>query len=315
MRARLSIDPAHRTDAWEDAAALLDRLRATTPLTHCITNSVVTNFTANAVLAIGAAPAMVDIVGEAGRFAGIAGGLLVNLGTPHPEQRDAAREAVAAASAAGTPWVLDPVAIGALPIRTALAHELLEFRPTAIRGNASEILALAGTGAGGRGVDAADSTDAAAEAATHLATTFGAVVAVSGPVDLITDGTRVARIANGDVLLTRVTGGGCALGAVTAAFLAAAASDEGAAIDAPDPIGGPDAFGGFDAFDATVAATLAYTVAAELATAGPAGAPRPGPGTFAIRFLDGLAAVDAAALRARAQVTITTSAARAGAAA
>ncbi|WP_395245467.1 hydroxyethylthiazole kinase [Agromyces sp. MMS24-K17] len=291
MRARLSIDPAQRTDAWEDAAALLERLRATTPLTHCITNSVVTNFTANALLAIGAAPAMVDIVGEAGPFAGVAGGLLVNLGTPNPEQREAAREAVAAATAAGTPWVLDPVAIGALPIRTALAHELVALRPTAIRGNASEILALAGTGAGGRGVDAADSTDAAAEAAAHLATTFGSVVAVSGPVDLITDGTRVARIANGDALLTRVTGGGCALGAVTAAFLGAAraARAEGDA--------------GVDEFSATVAATLAYTVAAELATAGD----RPGPGTFAARFLDALASVDAADLRARAHVTVTTS--------
>ncbi|MGW9168880.1 hydroxyethylthiazole kinase [Agromyces sp. NPDC055658] len=281
MSARLNDPAQHDADASEEvalaAAALLDRLRETAPLTHCITNSVVTNFTANALLALGAAPAMVDITGEAGMFASIAGGLLVNLGTPTPEQRDAAREAVAAARDAGTPWVLDPVAIGALPVRTALAHELTEFRPTAIRGNASEILALAGDGAGGRGVDAADTTDAAADAAARLAGRFGSVVAVSGPVDLITDGRRTVRLANGDALLTRITGGGCALGAVTAAFLAV----------------------GDDAFEATVAANLVYTVAAELAADGAAG-----PGSFGPRFLDALAAVDAAELGARARVVL-----------
>ncbi|MBQ9917574.1 MAG: hydroxyethylthiazole kinase, partial [Microbacterium sp.] len=98
-------------------STVLADLRGTPPLVQCITNAVVTNFTANALLALGASPAMCDIPGEAGLFAGIAGGVLVNLGTPTAEQRDAAREAVAA----GTPWVLDPVAVGALPVRTALA--------------------------------------------------------------------------------------------------------------------------------------------------------------------------------------------------
>lgn len=126
------------------AAALLGELRAHNPLVQCITNSVVTNFTANVVLAIGAAPAMTDIVGEAGPFARVAGGVLVNLGTPTPEQRLAMEEAVAAANESATPWVLDPVAIGALPIRTALAQKLAPQTPFAIRGNASEILAWQG---------------------------------------------------------------------------------------------------------------------------------------------------------------------------
>jgi hydroxyethylthiazole kinase len=243
---------------------------------QCITNTVVSGFTANALLAIGAAPAMVDIVGESAAFARIASGLLVNLGTPSPEQRAAAREAVGAAHDTGTPWVLDPVAIGALPVRTALAHELVELRPAVIRGNASEILALAGGGAGGRGVDAADSTEAAADAAGLLASRFGSVVAVSGPVDLITDGRSTVRISNGDALLTRVTGGGCALGAVTAAFVAIAD----------------------DAFAGAVAATLVYTVAAELAAAG-----AEGPGTFAPRFLDALSAVGPEDVRDRARVS------------
>ncbi|KJL29025.1 hydroxyethylthiazole kinase [Microbacterium oxydans] len=266
-----------------EAATLLQVLRGTPPLTHCITNAVVTGFTANVLLAVGAAPAMVDISGEAGLFAGVASGLLVNLGTPTPEQRLASLEAAQGAGAAGTPWVLDPVAIGALPIRTALAHDLAALRPTAIRGNASEILALAGLSGGGRGVDATDSTDAAADAAFVLAERHGSVVAVSGPVDLLTDGERVIRIANGDPLLTLVTGGGCALGAVMAAFLGAARST---------PI---------TPLDAVAAASLVYTVAAERAAAVSSG-----PGSFAVALLDALAATQPSELAAAARVEEST---------
>ncbi len=254
----------------------LDRVRAEGPLVHCLTNDVVVNFTANALLAVGAAPAMVDIPEESGIFAGVAGGVLVNLGTPHAEQRAAIEAAVAAAGEASTPWVLDPVAIGVLPVRTELAHRLRDARPTVVRGNASEILALAGAGAGGRGVDALDEVDAAASVATELAASSGAVVAVSGPVDLVTDGARTVRLANGHSLLTKVTGGGCALGAVMAAF--AAVED--------------------DAFVATVAAVTTYTVAAELAAEQAAG-----PGSFAVAFLDALASVSGDDLRARARLS------------
>lgn len=266
------------------AADLLTRLRAAPPLTHCITNSVVTGFTANVLLALGAAPAMVDIVGEAGMFAGAASGMLINLGTPTPEQRAAAAEAVAGATAAGTPWVLDPVAIGVLPVRTALAGDLAALRPTAIRGNPSEILALAGQGAGGRGVDATDSPEAAEDAARALAGRWGSTIAVSGEVDLITDGRRTIRIANGSALLTRVTGGGCALGAVMAAFLGAARAD-GADPAAADPI------------TAVAAATLVYTVAAERAALTASG-----PGGFATGLLDALDAVQPADVLSAARV-------------
>lgn len=271
--------PASASDLVSEAATLLGVLREAPPLTHCITNAVVTGFTANVLLAVGAAPAMVDIVGEAGMFAGVASGLLVNLGTPNPEQRAASLEAAARAAASGTPWVLDPVAIGALPVRTALAQELVALRPTAIRGNASEILALAGLSAGGRGVDATDTTDAAADAAVALSTRFGSIVAVSGPVDLITDGERVLRLANGHELLTRVTGGGCALGAVMAAFLGAARTT------------------GADALTAVASASLVYTIAAERAAAASAG-----PGSFAVALLDALAAVHPADLAGAARV-------------
>lgn len=260
--------PESESTLVASAAELLSALRESPPLTHCITNTVVAGFTANVLLALGAAPAMVDIVDEAGLFAGVASGTLINLGTPTPEHRAASLEAVAGANAAGTPWVLDPVAIGALPVRTALAHDLVASRPTAIRGNASEILALAGFSSGGRGVDATDTTDAASDAALALAARHGSVVAVSGPVDLITDGHRIVRIANGDELLTRVTGGGCALGAVMAAFLGTART------------------AGTDPLTAVASANLVYTVAAEQAAARASG-----PGSFAVELLDALASV------------------------
>ncbi|MFJ4167503.1 hydroxyethylthiazole kinase [Microbacterium sp. NPDC089698] len=263
----------------ESAADLLAELRAEPPLVHCITNSVVTGFTANVLLALGAAPAMVDITGEAGMFAGVSSGLLVNLGTPTPEQRSASLEAVGGARTAGTPWVLDPVAVGALPVRTALAQDLLALRPTVIRGNASEILALAGRSQGGRGVDALDATEAAADAARELARTTGGAVAVSGPVDLLVDAGHEIRIANGDALLTRVTGGGCALGAVMAAFLGTARRTG----DSP--------------LVAAAAATLVYTLAAE-----DAAVRSEGPGSFAVALLDALAAIRPDALPARARV-------------
>ena len=252
----------------------LTRLRAEPPLVQCLTNAVVTNFTANVLLALGAAPAMTDIPGEAGPFARAASAVLINLGTPHAEQRSAMLEAAAAANDAGTPWVLDPVAVGSLRVRTALAAELLDLRPAAIRGNASEVIALAGLGTGGRGVDATDNPEDALPAALLLAEKYGSVVAVSGPTDVITNGADTLRISNGDVLLTRVTGGGCALGAVTAAFLAAA--------------------GDAGSLSAVAAATAAYTVAAETAAEASAG-----PGSFAVGFLDALAALGSRELEER----------------
>lgn len=245
----------------------LARLREAAPLVQCITNTVVTGFTANVLLAVGAAPAMVDIPEEAGLFAGIAGGLLVNLGTPTPLQAEAAREAVRATER----WVLDPVAIGTLPVRTALAAELVRARPAIVRGNASEIIALAGLGSGGRGVDSTVGSEEALEAATSIARRWGAVVAVSGEVDVVTDGFEIVRVAGGDRMLTLVTGGGCSLGAAMAAFLAVV-----------DPL------------SAAVAASVTHAVAAEQAARTSSG-----PGTFAVDFLDALAALDPVDLRGR----------------
>lgn len=269
-----SPDWAHRT------AELLEAVRARSPLVQCITNTVVQNVTANVLLALGASPAMVDVPTEAGPFARVADALLVNTGTPHAEPRVAALEAAHAARDAGTPWVLDPVAVGSLPVRTALARDLLGLHPTVLRGNASEVLALLGDSTGGRGVDSTVGTEDARLASVQASTgRLVAAVAVSGPVDLlVAPGTGVVRVANGTDLLTRITGGGCALGAVVAAFTSVAPDDAGAA---------------------AVAATAVHTIAAELA-AREAG----GPGTFQPLFLDRLASLTPADVVREARITV-----------
>ena len=249
-----------------DLRAAHAALRETSPLVHCLTNTVVQAFTANALLAVGAAPAMVDAPEEAGDFAAVASAVLVNVGTVNARTAEAMRVAARSARAAATPWVLDPVAVGGLVYRTELAAELVGSAPSVVRGNASEVMALAGAGGGGRGVDSTDTADDAAKAAAALAERTGGVVAVSGPVDLVTDGRRTVRVGGGSPLLTRTTGAGCALGALTAAYVAAT----------DDPLTG------------AVAAHAHVAVSAERAAATAAG-----PGTFAAAWLDALDAVGA----------------------
>ncbi|MDR5750429.1 MULTISPECIES: hydroxyethylthiazole kinase [unclassified Caballeronia] len=257
-----------------DLHSFATRVREHVPLVHCLTNLVVTNFTANVLLAIGAAPAMVVAREEAGEFAAIAHALSVNLGTLDVPQSKAIRIAVDAANAAGKPWVLDPVAVGPLAFRTEFALDLLESKPAVIRGNASEIISLAGGTASGRGVDSTAATDAALDAAQILALKTQATVAVTGATDYITDGRRTIALSNGSPLMTRVTGVGCALSATVAAFVGAAD-------------------GSGEHWLATVAAVAYSTIAGELAARDAAL-----PGSFAVAYLDRLASLDAGAFAA-----------------
>lgn len=203
--------PGHR------AALILQQLRNTSPLVHCMTNDVVQSFTANVLLAIGAAPAMVIEAQEAAQFSPVAHALLINIGTLTTERSHAMLAAIHAANESSTPWVLDPVAVGGLTFRTQFAHEVLTLKPAAIRGNASEILALAVGHSGGRGVDSTDDALTALPAARVLAQRTGAIVAITGERDYITDGENSWSVAGGGQLMTRVVGTGCALSAVVAA--------------------------------------------------------------------------------------------------
>ena len=200
----------------------LARLRARTPLVHILTNEVVQEITANVLLAAGASPAMIVAEDEVAAFAAISGALLVNVGTLYPARLAAMRLAVAAANSAGVPWTLDPVAVGVLDYRTNACRDFLAAKPAAIRGNASEILALAGFSGNGRGVDSTTGSDAARDAAEQLARSTGAVVAVTGETDFITDGNSTWATPWGNPLMTRVVGTGCALSALVAAFTAQA---------------------------------------------------------------------------------------------
>jgi hydroxyethylthiazole kinase len=267
-------------DARSSADAL-DALRARTPLVQSLTNIVSANFLTNVLLAAGATNAVVDNPHEAAGFARVADAVLINLGTPTDGQAAAFTLAARSAHESGTPWVLDPVGVGGLPWRTQLAAGLLEHRPTAIRGNASEIGATAGLGGDGRGVDSgsADAADSV-EAATALLEVSEAVAA-SGPTDYVTGRTAegdvvTVRVHGGSALLPRVTATGCSLGGLSAAYLAVA----------PDPLTG------------LVAAHVHVAVAAEVAET-----VSRGPGTFVPAFLDALAAVGPDEIREQGRVT------------
>lgn len=263
------------------AADELARFRASAPLVHLLTNEVVQEISANVLLAAGASPAMIVAEEEVAAFAALSGALLINVGTLYPARLSAMRLAVAAAVRAQVPWTLDPVAVGVLAYRTQFCCELLASRPAAIRGNASEILALAEAAGGdvaksaGRGVDTLARSEAAIDAARQLARTSGAIVAVTGQTDYITDGETVWATPWGHPLMTRVVGAGCALSALVAALTAGAHSCT-------------------NRLNAVAAACAIAGLCGEWAAA-----ESDGPGSFKGAFLDALYRLDAETLRGR----------------
>ncbi len=243
---------------------LLETVREKAPLVHNITNFVVMNNTANALLALGASPAMVHSLDEVEDFVSISQALVVNIGTLYSEQIAACKLATIKAHGIGIPWILDPVGAGATPYRRAAAEALARLQPSVIRGNGSEILTLAQQAGKGRGVDSLHGSETAVEAARILAVETGAVVAVTGAVDYATDGTQVIAIANGHPLMARVTGLGCSATAVIGAFLAVES----------------------DALAATVAGLVMFSVAGEIAAE-----QARGPGSLQVALLDALYAM------------------------
>lgn len=244
------------------AARNLAAVRDKRPLVHNITNFVVMNFTANALLAMGASPVMAHAAGEVEEMVSLAGALVLNIGTLTEEWVESMIRAGRKAFACKIPVVLDPVGSGATTLRTRSARRIIaEARPTVVRGNASEVLSLTDASSRTRGVDSAHSVGAATAAARSLALELGATLAITGPEDLVTDGTRVIRITNGHPLMARVTGTGCAATVIIGAFLA---------VD-PDPV------------SATATALAYFGLAGEVAARHAAA-----PGSFMIQMLDAL---------------------------
>jgi hydroxyethylthiazole kinase len=254
---------------WQD----IGRIRAEAPLVHNITNYVVMNTTANALLALGGAPVMAHAPDEVLEMVAMARALVINIGTLSAPWVEAMVIAGLEARRRSVPVVIDPVGAGATTLRTATAERLIrECRPAVIRGNASEIRALAYGEKGTKGVDATDPADGVVAAASLLSRRWGAVVAVSGRSDIVVEDAAVLTIDNGHPMMSRVTGLGCTATALTGAFLAVNRSPHRAAAHALAVLG------------------IAGEIAAERST---------GPGSLQVNILDALHAISEADVTAR----------------
>ncbi len=209
------------SDYASQAANTLSLIKERNPLVHNITNFVVMNFTANALLAMGASPVMAHAREEAEQMAAFASALVLNIGTLTTPWIDAMILAGRSANKHKAPVILDPVGCGATDFRTDSVKRILEeVRVTIVRGNASEILSLASSESKTKGVDSVHSVNEAEQAARELAGEMGTTLAITGPVDFITDGKTSLRVANGHPLLPSVTGTGCSATATIGAFAA-----------------------------------------------------------------------------------------------
>jgi hydroxyethylthiazole kinase len=260
-----------------NAGADLALIRERKPLVHQITNYVVMNETANATLALGALPVMAHALQEVEEMATAASALVLNIGTLSDEWVESMVLAGLAATRAGVPVVLDPVGAGATTYRTDTSRRLLaELRIAVVRGNSAEIARLAGKQAQIRGVEAVGGVGGP-ELAREAARELGAVVAVTGPVDHVSDGETVHAVANGHELLGTVTGTGCMATAITGCFLA---------VRGDDPLA------------AATEALVAFGVAGE-----DAAKKAKGPGSFHVELYDALYDLDPKKLDSRAKLS------------
>ncbi len=254
---------ADKFDAEGFLKERLEWIEGHKPLVHHITNYVVMNETANATLCLGALPVMAHATEEASEMAAQAGALVINMGTPYPDLEEAMLAAGKAANDAGVPVVFDPVGAGATAYRTRIARRLVEeVRFAAVRGNAAEMAVLAGVEAEIRGVDSLGVKGEVEDIAASLAGLMGCVAAVTGEVDVVSDGTRTAKVSNGHPLLGKVTGTGCMATTAIGVLLAS----------------------GEPYFEATFAALALFGLAGEKA----AGASGGMPGTFHVELYNAL---------------------------
>ncbi len=251
------------TENWKNIIPEnLDKVRTQHPLVHNITNFVVMNSSANILLAQGAMPVMAHAINEVEHMVSLANALVLNIGTLTDEWVEAMIKAGRMANEKSIPVVLDPVGAGATPLRTEKAKEILqEVEITVLRGNASEINALAVSGGKTRGVDSVHQADEVLGEALSLIEEYRMVLGISGKTDIIADGKRIIRVDNGSPLMQKVTGTGCGLSATVGAFLGVEK----------------------DSLIATVSAFGFYNMAGEIAEKHSTG-----PGSFSVAFLDAL---------------------------
>lgn len=261
-------------------ATHLQTLRETSPLIHNITNYVVMNYTANSLLAIGASPVMAHAIEEVEEMVAIAGALVVNIGTLSPKWVTGMKIAMQKARELDKPVVLDPVGAGATSYRNQVLSELLDLSPPSlIRGNASEIMALAGLDGKTKGVDSTTSSLNSIKAAQLLNQRYGSIISISGSVDVIVGARQTAYIRNGHPVMSRITGMGCTSSAIAGAFCA-----------------GNEAI-----FEAATCAAATMGVCGDIASK-----TSTSPGTFQIAFLDALAEITPEQLASQAKISIET---------
>jgi len=240
----------------------LEQVRRQAPLVHNITNYVAMNLTANALLAVGASPVMAHAPEEVEDMVNIASALVINIGTLSGHWVEAMFKAAHQAKKKGIPIIYDPVGAGATPYRTRIIRELIQaVPPTIVRGNASEIMAVAGGQAKTKGVDSAAATETALDSARHISEQQDCVVCVSGETDYIVAKKDITMIKNGHALMPKITGLGCTASALCGAFAAV------------NP----------DYFAATTAAMAVMGIAGEIAAE-----KAQGPGSLQVHFLDTL---------------------------
>ena len=260
----------------KDAAKILEKIRSQKPLIHNITNFVVMNYTANALLACGASPVMAHAYNEVQEMTAIANALVINIGTLENDWIHSMILAAGIANKKGIPVILDPVGAGATTLRTEAALKILRTGAVSvIRGNASEILALADANTQTKGVDALHSVNDAIDIAKMIANTYSSIVAITGPTDIITNGKEIIKVHNGHKLMSYVTGTGCTATALTGAFCA---------VDN-------------DYMKATAGALAYFGVAGELAAKKALA-----PGSFMIRLLDELYSITSLELEQYAKI-------------
>ncbi|WP_026582190.1 hydroxyethylthiazole kinase [Bacillus sp. J33] len=258
-----------------EIGSLLEKVRAVNPLVHNITNVVVTNFTANGLLAIGASPVMAYAHEEAADMAKISGALVLNMGTLTEKEVQSMLIAGKSANEHGVPVILDPVGVGATAYRTDTARRLLEeLNISIIRGNAAEIANAAGQQWEIKGVDAGKSNGDTVALAQAAASELGTITVITGKQDIVSDGNFTYSINNGHPFLTKITGAGCLLTSVAGAFSAVEK----------------------DLMKAAVSSLVVYGVAAEMAAEA---SNNRGPGTFQIEFLNSLYNITASDVEGR----------------